>query len=350
MAKALVLFSGGLDSMITIRILQREGIDVVALHFVTGLEGATIKREIIGIQNADTPQSVCDKFGVPLKIVSLQDKYLEMFFNPVHGGYGSAVNPCLDCHILMLREAKKIMESEGFDFIATGEVMGQRPMSQLAKKLAVVTKESGLEGYLLRPLSAKNLPETFAERDGLINRENLYSINGRSRTIQKELVEEFGIDKYPEPAGGGCVILDKVYAKRYYELRKFVAEDDIDMTTMKYLALGKHFRITDKVKIILGRDEAENDALEKRTHKRTLILKPAYRRGPLAFIENWGSDDELTDEVLYNCAMIIASYSKETVDVFDIKVLGLGGDSEKPISIISVEKDKIDMSKYPLIV
>ncbi len=347
MAKALVLFSGGLDSMLTIRILQREGIDVVALHFVTGLEGATIKREIVGIENPDTPQSVCDKFGVPMKTVSLKDKYLEMFFNPEYGGYGSAINPCLDCHILMLREAKRIMESEGFDFVATGEVLGQRPMSQLAKKLAVVTKQSGLEGYLLRPLSALKLPETIVEREGLINRENLYGISGRSRTIQKELVEEFGINKYPEPAGGGCVILDKIYAKKYHELRQFISEDDIDMETMQYLAVGKHFRITDKVKVILGRDEVENDALEKRTHKKTLILKPTYRKGPLAFIENWGDDSSLTDEVLYDCAMIIASYSKEPVDVFDIKVLGKDDEIQK---IISVEKDKIDVSKYPLII
>ncbi len=347
MGKALVLFSGGLDSMLTIRILQREKIDVVALHFVTGLEGVTIKKEIIGIENANSPQSVCDTFGVPLKIVSLKDKYLDMFFNPEYGGYGSAVNPCLDCHILMLREAKKIMESEGFDFVATGEVMGQRPMSQLAKKLTIVTEQSGLEGYLLRPLSAKNLPETIAERDGLINRENLYAINGRSRMVQMELAKEFNITKYPEPAGGGCVILDKIYAKRYHELRKFVGEDEIDMDTMQYLAIGKHFRITDKVKIILGRDEAENDALEKRTHKKTVVLKPTYRKGPLAFVENWGSDECLTDDVLYNCAMIIASYSKEPVEVFDIKVLDKDDNVAK---IISVEKDKIDTSAYPLIV
>ncbi len=347
MAKALVLFSGGLDSMLTIRILQRENIDVVALHFVTGLEGATIKKEIIGIDNTNDPKSVCEKFGVPIKIVSLQDKYLQMFFNPEYGGYGSAVNPCLDCHILMLREAKTIMDEEGFDFVATGEVMGQRPMSQLAKKLAIVTKQSGLEGYLLRPLSAKNLPETVVEKNGIVNRENLYGINGRSRNVQMELVEEFGIDKYPEPAGGGCVILDKIYAKRYYELRKFVGEDEIDMNTMKYLAIGKHFRITDRVKIILGRDEKENDALEKRTHKKTVILKPTYRKGPLAFVENWGDDECLTDEVLYDCAMIVASYSKEPVDIFDIKVLGVDDEVQ---NIISIEKGKIDTSKYPLIV
>ena len=248
-------------------------------------------------------------------------------------------------HILMLQEAKKIMEEEGFDFIATGEVIGQRPMSQLSNKLKIVTEKSGLEGYLLRPLSAKLLDITVAEENGLINRENLYAIEGRSRTMQIILAKEFGINDYPEPAGGGCVILDKVFAKKYYDLISFVSKDKITMDVMKYLAIGRHFRLNDKLKLIVGRDEKENDAIEKRSDMEGILLKPTYRRGPNAFIEIWDDSYEVTDDMIYDAAMIIANYSKEDVDVFDIKAC-----QNKNEKNISVSKDKINISKYSLII
>ncbi len=139
MVKALVMLSGGLDSILTTKILQREGIDVTAIHFITGLESATIKRELLDIKSKNYPKLICDKYGIKLRIISLQDIYLDMFFYPKYG-YGSAVNPCLDCHIFMFKYAKKIMDDEGFDFVATGEVLGQRPMSQMPTKRLCLCK------------------------------------------------------------------------------------------------------------------------------------------------------------------------------------------------------------------
>ena len=317
-AKAILLLSGGLDSMLVGAILKRENIDVLALRFVTGLEYAVIKEELLEIYSEDPAKKAADFLNIPIRFVSLKDVYLDMFLNPKYG-YGSAINPCLDCHILMLKTAKKIMEEEGFDFIATGEVKGQRPMSQKSQDLINAIKESGLEGRLLRPLSAKLLPITKAEEEGLINRENLYDIYGRSRNVQMKLAEEFGITDYPIPAGAGCAIVDKGYARRYNDLVSNNGKDILNIELMQYLAIGRHIRMNKNVKLLLGRNEKENDALEKRKRINCIVLRPNYNRGPFGYLEIYGDKSENIDkDIVYKSAMIMGYFSKEEKDTLSV--------------------------------
>uniref|UniRef100_UPI003F4C9ED9 thiamine biosynthesis protein n=1 Tax=Brachyspira catarrhinii TaxID=2528966 RepID=UPI003F4C9ED9 len=317
-AKAILLLSGGLDSMLVGAILKRENIDVLALRFVTGLEYAVIKEELLEIYSEDPAKKAADFLNIPIRFVSLKDVYLDMFLNPKYG-YGSAINPCLDCHILMLKTAKKIMEEEGYDFIATGEVKGQRPMSQKSQDLINAIKESGLEGRLLRPLSAKLLPITKAEEEGLINRENLYDIYGRSRNVQMKLAEEFGITDYPIPAGAGCAIVDKGYARRYNDLVSNNGKDILNIELMQYLAIGRHIRMNKNVKLLLGRNEKENDALEKRKRINCIVLRPNYNRGPFGYLEIYDDKSENIDkDIIYKSAMIMGYFSKEENDTLSI--------------------------------
>lgn len=317
-AKAILLLSGGLDSMLVGAILKRENIDVLALRFVTGLEYAVIKEELLEIYSEDPAKKAADFLNIPIRFVSLKDVYLDMFLNPKYG-YGSAINPCLDCHILMLKTAKKIMEEEGYDFIATGEVKGQRPMSQKSQDLINAIKESGLEGRLLRPLSAKLLPITKAEEEGLINRENLYDIYGRSRNVQMKLAEEFGITDYPIPAGAGCAIVDKGYARRYNDLVSNNGKDILNIELMQYLAIGRHIRMNKNVKLLLGRNEKENDALEKRKRINCIVLRPNYNRGPFGYLEIYDDNVENIDkDIVYKSAMIMGYFSKEEKDTLSI--------------------------------
>ena len=264
-----------------------------------------------------------------------------MFLNPKYG-YGSAINPCLDCHILMLKTAKEIMEKEGFDFVATGEVKGQRPMSQKPQDLINAIKESGLEGRLLRPLSAKLLPITIPEKEGLINRENLFGIYGRARNIQMKLAKEFGIKDYPIPAGSGCSIVDKSYARRYKELIERNMTKIINMELMQYLAIGRHIRIENNAKLILGRNEKENDALEKRDRIKInrindITLKPNYNRGPFGYLEiyedNIGNKNNL-EEIIYKSAMIMGYFSKEETENLSITISQIINNSEEKKEII----------------
>nr|WP_295158109.1 thiamine biosynthesis protein [uncultured Brachyspira sp.] len=348
-AKAILLLSGGLDSTLVGAILKRENIDVLALRFITGLEYSVIKEELMDIYNDDPAKKAADFLNIPIRFVSLKDVYLDMFLNPKYG-YGSAVNPCLDCHILMLKTAKKIMEDEGFDFIATGEVKGQRPMSQKSQDLINAIKESGLEGKLLRPLSAKLLPITEAEEKGLINRENLYSIYGRSRNVQMKLAEEFEITDYPIPAGAGCSIVDKGYARRYNDLISNNGKEILNIELMQYLAIGRHIRMNKNVKLLLGRNEKENNALEKRLRKNCIVLKPNYNRGPLGYLEIYDDNAENIDkDIIYKSAMIIGYFSKEEKETLYITA-SYYNDKEYKSEIIEINNRESKNTEFKQIV
>ncbi len=327
--KALLLLSGGLDSMLTAYILKRENIDVVAIQFRTGLEYVSIKADLLEQTAPSSSLKISKDLDIELRIVSLEKTYLDMFLNPKYG-YGSAVNPCIDCHILMLKHAKKIMDDEGFDFVATGEVKGQRPMSQKANDLVNVEKESGLTGYLLRPLSAKTLAITIPEKEGLINRDNLYDITGRARNMQMSLAKEFGIEEYEAPAGAGCSIVDKGYARRYYDFIEHQGTDILNMKLMKYLAIGRHIRLDKNYKLLIGRNEDENNALEKRNCAKGILLIPNYIKGPAGFIEIY--EDNISDDIIKKAVGIIAYYSKEDLIEFSVKSTGVNIDyKEKDI-------------------
>ena len=337
-AKALLLLSGGLDSSLVAAILKRENVDVTAIKFVTGLEYSVIKSELLETKNDDPAKKITDQLGIPLRYVSLKDVYIEMFLNPKYG-YGSAINPCLDCHILMFKTAKKIMEEEGFDFIATGEVQGQRPMSQKSQDLLNGLKESGLEGRLLRPLSAKLLPITIPEKEGLINRDNLYDISGRSRQKQLELAKELGIEEYPEPAGAGCSIVDKGYARRYNELVSHNGKDIINMEVLQHLAIGRHIRLHDNIKLIVGRHKEENIGLSKRNtfEKNWVLLEPNYDKGPTAFLEIY-NDVENLESLISRASNIIGYFSKEEGD--KLSITATYKDGKKEVIEINNEESK----------
>ena len=279
--------SGGLDSTLAARIMQEQGVEVLGLHFSTGFCVAD-RHRLIGNANSKKPYRndalhAGSRLEIPVEIVDIKDDYLgEVVLHPKYG-YGSGMNPCIDCRIFMLGRAKKIMEERGYHFIFTGEVLGQRPMSQRRPPLQWVERDSGLEGLLLRPLSAKLLLPTKPETEGWIDREQLYNIAGRSRQVQMRLAEELGVIDYPQPAGGCCFLPDQHFAGK---LRDLLAHrgNDVDPDDMMLLKVGRHFRLSDDVKIIVGRHESENDYLERFRDGRGSVWTDAFS-SPLTLVE-----------------------------------------------------------------
>jgi tRNA-uridine 2-sulfurtransferase len=250
--KAIALFSGGLDSTLAMKLIINQGIEVVACNISTGFGSIKDRREHM--------QNMCDQVGATLRIVDIQDEYLEkVLFTPKHG-YGKHFNPCIDCHAKMFEVAKRLMVEEGADFLISGEVLGQRPMSQNGESLQKVLQMSDCEGLLLRPMSAKLLEPTIPEINGWVDREKLEEIVGRNRERQMELVESFGIVDFERP-GGGCLLTDEHFSRK---IRDIVAHDDAfikaDIATLKY---GRQLRLPDGSKFIIGRTEEENTKLEE---------------------------------------------------------------------------------------
>jgi len=294
--RALGLMSGGLDSTIAANLMQNLGIEVLGIHFSTGFCVADRHRLLGNTNNPDKPYRndalhAGAQLEVPVEIIDIKDRYLpEVVLAPKHG-YGSGMNPCIDCRIFMLQRAKEIMEERGYDFVFTGEVLGQRPMSQRRPPMHMIEKESELEGLLLRPLSAQVLPATIPEERGWVKREELHGIVGRGRQKQMLLAEEFGLVDYPQPAGGCCFLPDKNYARK---LRDFLTHNgsNVDSDDMMLLKVGRHFRLGDDVKIIVGRHETENDFLERFREERGSVWLEAYS-SPLTLIEGPASAADL---------------------------------------------------------
>lgn len=213
-AKGIVLYSGGLDSTLALHIMRRVGVEVIAL---------VIRLPFLDIDEGSRAYEVImknvKKLNIKIRFVNILDDYLPLLKNPKYG-FGSAVNPCIDCKILMLKIAKKVMEEEGADFIVTGDVVDERPFSQRRRVLSIVDREAGVEGLVLRPLSGKLLPPTVPEKAGLIRREDLLDIRGRSRKRQLELARNFGISSFLQPAGG-CILTDPAFARRFNDMRKY---------------------------------------------------------------------------------------------------------------------------------
>lgn len=246
--KALGLLSGGLDSTLAVKLILEQGTSVEAINFVTPF--CQCRKGGCGAQEA------AKAFNIPLKVISAGPAYLRVVRNPKFG-YGKNLNPCVDCRIFMLKRAKKYAKEIGAEFIFTGDVLGQRPMSQHHAALKLIEKEAGLEGKILRPLSGKLLPKTEAEEKGLINRDALRDISGRSRKAQIEMTKEFNISKYP-CAGGGCLLTDKEFAAKLQDL--FDHNKRVTVKEVNQLKVGRHFRFGEN-KITVGRNKAENDIL-----------------------------------------------------------------------------------------
>jgi tRNA-specific 2-thiouridylase len=287
---ALGLCSGGLDSMLSGMLLRKQGIKVQWVTFETPFF------------SSEKAKQASKTAGIPLIVRDITPVYLKMLKDP-RCGYGKHMNPCMDCHALMFNLAGEIMKEKGFDFLFSGEVLGQRPMSQTMNSLRYVEKQSGFEGYILRPLSAKKLPETIPEQQGKVNRGLLMDISGRSRKPQMKLAKEFGIKTYPSPAGG-CLLTDKGYASRLKDL--FDHQDNYDEREFHLLKHGRHLRINNTTKIIVGRTHIDNENIKKYYDpKWDTMIKVNKIPGPIVLIPNDGGKD-----VRILAASICVGYSK----------------------------------------
>ena len=289
--KGLSLMSGGLDSQLAIRVLERAGAYVEAVAFATPFFDNSKAR------------TAAEALGVKLHVIDFLDDEISLIENPPHG-FGGAMNPCIDCHALMIRRAGELMEKLGFDFVATGEVRGQRPMSQNAQSLLTVEKASGLRGRLVRPLSAKLLEPTVPELEGKLDREKLLDISGRSRDRQIALAAELGIVDYPSPAGG-CKLTEDAFGRKLRDLMEH--EGLRDRTLIELLLVGRRFRLPDGSGVILGRDGKENAKLKEiaaslttGTSRFLLLTPPQGLVGPTALLPELKSvaDRELAEGIV----------------------------------------------------
>ncbi len=292
--RGLAVFSGGLDSIIAVKIVQEQGLDVLGVTFETPFFSSQKARD------------AADKIGLPLIILDITKEHLQMLISPRYG-YGKNMNPCIDCHTLMLKIAGGKMEELGADFIFTGEVLGQRPMSQGKQMLGVVARNSGYPDYILRPLSARLLPETKPEREGKINRQQLLDIQGRGRKTQIRLAEHYGISDYAPPAGG-CLLTDPMFTKRLKDL--FNHKNDFSIRDIELLKFGRHFRIDEKTKIVVGRNKVDNEAIQNLTEKEDALIYMSSFRGPIVLIPN-----SAVAETLYIAATLCARYSDAPKDI-----------------------------------
>jgi tRNA-specific 2-thiouridylase len=303
--RAFSLLSGGLDSLLATRLIMDQGIDVIGLHFITPFFGYNKKG-----QESRFTEKWRQLYGIQARIIDVSEEYIQMVRHPRYG-YGKNFNPCIDCKIFLFSKAREGMEEEKADFLVTGEVLGQRPMSQRRDTLRIVERDSRTEGILLRPLCAKNLRPTRPELAGMVDREKLLGLSGRSRKPQMKLAEEMGIRHYPSPAGG-CLLTDPILAKR---VRKYFSEcPNVTVNEILLLQVGRHFQFPAGQHLVVGRRDEENQKLMEFRQDGDVFLKVQGIPGPLGLIRGKAQGEELK-----LAASIIARYSKakerETVEV-----------------------------------
>ena len=292
--RALALLSGGLDSLLAVRTVQEQGIEVEGVNFFTGfcVEGHThaIREKDRKRPKRNNALWSAEQLGIKLHIEDISEEYKDVVLNPKHG-YGSNLNPCLDCKVfmvgkanLMLNRARTLASDGGFDFIITGEVMGQRPNSQLKHKLPIIARESGAEDRLLRPLCAKNLPPTLPEREGWVDREKLYGFSGRNRKPQLALAQQFGFTDFAQPAGGCCFLTDETYSRKLADLWQARGERDYELDDILLLKVGRHVRPAPHYKLIIAREDGENHFLMGYRKQFTHVM-PVSHGGPLVLVD-----------------------------------------------------------------
>ncbi|MGO9567490.1 MAG: 7-cyano-7-deazaguanine synthase [Desulfomonilaceae bacterium] len=294
--KAVALLSGGLDSALAIYLVKRQGIDVIAVHFTSFFSQ-------LDAGDDDSPlRRLARQLNVPLRLLHKGKDFLKLLRNPRYG-YGKNLNPCIDCRIYTFVKAKELMEEIGASFLITGEVVGQRPMSQRRNAIRLIEKRSGCDGLVLRPLSAKLLPETRAEETGAVDREQLLDVAGRGRKVQLRLAAEFGLSGYSPPAGG-CLLTDKKFSSRVRDL--LAHADEVSPEDLELLHLGRHIRIRPGLKIVIGRNEAENQRIERLAAVGSLF-SPVNFPGPLILAVGRVEPD---DEALIGS--VLRRYAKES--------------------------------------
>ncbi len=290
--------------MLAASLIRAQGIDVLALFFETPFF------------TSEKPRKSALSMDLPFKAVDITKRHMKIVKNPRHG-YGANANPCIDCHTLMFRVAGEMLDQERASFILTGEVLGQRPMSQNRRSLSLIKSESGLDGLLLRPLSAKHLPLTTPEKEGWVDRDLLKKFQGRSRKPQIELAGRLGIKDYPAPAGG-CLLTEKVFSQRLKDL--LASQDDIQTRQIELLKLGRHFRISSQTKIVVGRNKSENERISALTGDQDIILTASTAPGPTVLMSG-----EYTHESLELAAAITLAYSDGRVnEALPVRVTGRG--------------------------
>ena len=280
--KAVGLLSGGLDSTLAVKLMIDLGIDVTVFNLTTPFCTCTRKGCV------HEASRVAKELGVPIKLTSSGKDYIEMIKNPKHG-YGKNMNPCIDCRLFIFKKAKEYMEEIGAKFIFTGEVLGQRPMSQHKKALHLIEKESGLENLVVRPLSAGLLKPTIPEEKQWINRDKLLSIQGRRRLPQMELADELGIKDYPCPAGG-CRLTDPGFAKR---LKESFDHGEDKISEIQLLKYGRHFRLDGGAKVVVGRNEEENKALLRFFNKNDILMEVVGVGSPTVLLKKWTEKEDV---------------------------------------------------------
>jgi len=294
--KAISLISGGLDSMLATKVVMDQGVHVEGINFFTGfcVEGHThaIRKRDQKKEKRNNALWCAEQLGIKLHIVDVIDEYKDVLLNPKHG-YGANLNPCQDCKTFMIRKALEWIEKNGFDFIITGEVVGQRPMSQRKDLMPVIAHESGAGERLLRPLSAINLPETLPEREGWVRHDELLGFNGRNRKPQMALAAQYGFTDYATPAGGCCFLTDEKYSKKVVDMWEHRSSRDYELDDIMLLKVGRHIRPRPNFKMIIGREEGENKFMEG--YRRQFIsLHTTSHNGPLVLLDG---KDISTDDV-----------------------------------------------------
>ncbi|OQX54281.1 MAG: hypothetical protein B5M48_01390 [Candidatus Omnitrophica bacterium 4484_213] len=320
--KALALFSGGLDSVLAAKLILEQGIEVIGVNFITPFFAA---------DNQQRVKQIAADLGIELKTIALGDEYIEIVKSPKYG-YGKNLNPCLDCRILMLKRAKGLLQRKRLSFIITGEVLGQRPMSQHKNALALIEKESNLKGLILRPLSAKLLPLTLPEKENRVDREKLLDIQGRSRKAQMELARKWRLSSYFSPSGG-CLLTDPIFSQRMRDLLRY---QDTSLDNIELLKIGRHFRLSPRTKLIVGRDERENNFLVELIKTEDVCFRPIEVKGPIGI-----GKGNFDDSLIGLATQIIARYCDEKEKAVEIG-WKLSNQKMKKIKVMAMSEKEIE--------
>lgn len=296
--RGVVLYSGGLDSILAAKLLMEQGIDVTGLYCILPFFPPDMDPDEL------ESSKMARQIGLKLVYYRCEKEYIEMVKNPAHG-YGKHMNPCIDCKLFFIQRAAELMRELNADFVATGEVVGQRPMSQQKYMMLHIEKVSGLKGRLIRPLSAKILEPTIPETEGKIDRSRLLDISGRGRKRQMELAGHYGIENYSSPAGG-CLFTDRFFSLRLKDL--FMHQDEVSSTDMYLLTIGRHFRVNGSLKLIVSRDERESLELEKLIGLADYLIRPEFK-GPSVFING-----TMNEEDIELVSSIVSRYGRVTED------------------------------------
>jgi tRNA U34 2-thiouridine synthase MnmA/TrmU len=341
--KAVALISGGLDSLLAARVVMEQGVHVEGINFFTGfcVEGHThaIRKKDRARPRRNNALWSAEQLGIKLHIIDIIEEYKDVVINPKHG-YGANLNPCLDCKIFMVDKALEWMDTHGFDFIITGEVIGQRPMSQRKDTMPVIARESGAGERLVRPLCAQNLPATLPEIRGWLERDQLYDFSGRSRKPQMALAKKFGFEDYAQPAGGCCFLTDRQYSVKLADLWATRGTRAYDLDDIMLLKVGRHLRPRPNFKIIVGREEGENRFLEG-YRKRFVHMLPTSHTGPLVLL-----DGEISADDIELAARLTARFSQGR-DAYRVTIeVNTKGAATHSLDVVPLPTDEIPAGWY----